>query len=74
MTEKDFILPEAGDVVLSRHVKILATKQKCRGCNTGVRKYIDTTPDEILGKYLCNCVNPTNGELTGPQFPLMDIR
>lgn len=62
------------NVVLSKHARVLTTNYKCRGCNTMVRKYIDTTPDEILGKYLCNCVSEWNGELCGPQLPLMEVR
>ena len=53
----------------SNMVRIINTELTCTGCKTKVRKYIDRTPDEMLGKTLCNCVDQ-RGELTGPRFPL----
>lgn len=66
-------LPDRDKVVLSNNIKILKVNYECRGCETQVRKYIDMTPDDVLGKYLCNCKDD-NGELCGPQFPLKAIK
>lgn len=53
--------------------KVLDTDYTCRGCSSAVKKFIDMTPDEILGKYLCNC-RDRNNELVGPIFPLLQKR
>lgn len=45
------------------------TNYKCRGCNSTVRKLVDSTPENFVGKYLCKCIN-SSGESTGPQFPI----
>lgn len=53
----------------SNNVRIVDTNLKCTGCKSQVKKYIDRTPEEVLGKTLCNCKD-IKGELTGPRFPL----
>lgn len=67
--EEKEILPQNANVHLSKHVKILETNLYCRGCKTSPKKYIDKTPDDMLAKYLCACVDENN-EATGPVFPL----
>lgn len=67
------LMPVNDNVSLSKNVKIVATNSFCRGCKTMARKYIDRTPGEILGKYLCNCVDDNN-EATGPVFPLFEAK
>lgn len=56
----------------SNNVRIVGTNLKCTGCKSQVKKYIDRTPEEVLGKTLCNCKDE-KGELTGPRFPLETI-
>ena len=53
----------------SNAVRIIQTNLTCLGCKSKVRKYIDRTPEELLGKTLCNC-RDERGEATGPRFPL----
>ncbi len=69
----EFELPVKSATHLTRFEKILDTYYACRGCEIKVKKYIDKTPGEMLGKYLCNCRNADN-ELTGPIFPLYSKR
>lgn len=51
--------------------RLVNTNYKCRNCRSMVAKYITSTPDELVGKFLCLCVNG-NGEQVGPQFPLYE--
>ncbi len=69
----EMTLPQSENVSISRHVRILSTDLWCRGCDTAPKKYIDTTPGEMLCKYLCNCVDE-QGEATEPKFPLFKRR
>lgn len=55
--------------LINQNVVIKETQYRCRGCRSSVMRYIDTTPDALIAKYTCSCVN-NRGELTGPQFPL----
>jgi hypothetical protein len=55
----------------SNLVRVIETNLTCGGCKSKVRKYIDRTPEEMLGKTLCKCVD-NKGELTGPRFPLFE--
>lgn len=56
----------------SSNKRVSYTNYKCRNCSTMVIKYINTTPDEFIGKYLCLCVN-SEGDPVGPQFPLYEV-
>lgn len=52
--------------------RLINTNYKCRNCNTMVAKYINTASDELVGKFLCMCVD-SNGNPIGPQFPLYEV-
>lgn len=52
--------------------RLINTNYKCRSCVSMVVKYINTTSDELVGKFLCLCTD-NNGNQTGPQFPLYEV-
>lgn len=52
--------------------RMLSTNYKCRGCNTMIVKYINTTSEQLVGKFLCLCTNK-QGDPIGPQFPLYEV-
>lgn len=51
--------------------KIVNTKYKCRACNSMIIKYINTAPDELIGKFMCLCTS-ANGDPISPQFPIYE--
>jgi len=51
--------------------KLLNTNYKCRTCNSMIIKYINTKPDELVGKFMCLCTN-ANSDPIGPQFPIYE--
>ena len=54
------------------NTRTVNTNYKCRNCNSMVLKYINTTSDELVGKFLCLCMD-SNSNPTGPQFPLYEV-
>lgn len=53
------------------NTKVTNTNYKCRTCGSMVMKFINSTPDELVGKYMCLCTDD-KAYPVGPQFPLYE--